>query len=144
MSRHPATNDVFAAIADPTRRAILLRLGAGEQPVTALAEQFEVTLSAISQHIRVLREVGLVDVRKEGRERIYRLNAAPLQTVFAWVRFYEPFWNDRLNALGDYLDRTAEYDASHAEDEEREDLKRVVGRQKSKKVRLGWVHRLQQ
>lgn len=123
MSRHPATTDVFAAIADPTRRSILLLLGEGEQPVTALADQFAVTLSAISQHIRVLREVGLVDVRKEGRERIYRLNAAPLQTVFEWVRFYEPFWNDRLNALGDHLDRTAEYDALHAENEEREEEK---------------------
>lgn len=121
MSRHPANNDVFAAIADPTRRAILLRLGAGEQPVTALAEQFEVTLSAISQHIRVLREVGLVDVRKEGRERIYRLNAAPLQAVAEWVRFYEPFWNDRLDALSDYLDRTAANDALQAGDEEREE-----------------------
>lgn len=121
MSRHPASNDVFTAIADPTRRAILMRLGAGEQPVTALAEQFEVTLSAISQHIRVLREVGLVDVRKEGRERIYRLNAAPLQAVAAWVDFYEPFWNDRLDALGDYLDRTTENEALHTGDEEREE-----------------------
>ncbi|HLK56863.1 MAG TPA: metalloregulator ArsR/SmtB family transcription factor [Chthonomonadaceae bacterium] len=107
MSRHQATHDVFAAIADPTRRAILQRLGAGEQPVMALAEQFDVTLSAISQHIRILREVGLVLVRKEGRERIYRLNAAPLQTVAEWVRLYEPFWNEKLTALGDYLDRTA-------------------------------------
>lgn len=121
MSRHPATNDVFTAIADPTRRAILRRLGGGELPVTALADHFEATLSAISQHIRVLREVGLVDVRKEGRERIYRLNAAPLQAVAEWVGLYEPFWNDRLDALGDYLNRTAENDALHRGDTEREE-----------------------
>ncbi len=107
MSRHQAAQDVYTAIADPTRRAILQRLGGGEASVTLLAEQFEVTLSAVSQHIRILREAGLVTVRKAGRERVYTLNAAPLQSVSEWLRFYEPFWNDKLAALGTYLDATA-------------------------------------
>ena len=116
MSRRQATTDVFAALADPTRRAILRQLGAGEQPVTALAQQFQVTLSAISQHIRILREVGLVTVRKAGRERVYRLDAAPLQSVAEWLAFYEPFWNDKLDALEIYLD--AEHSARNAGDSE--------------------------
>src|SRR6266849_329257 len=88
VSRRSATTSVFQAIADPTRRAILDRLGKGEQPVMELARQFDVTLSAISQHMRVLREVGLVTVRRAGRERLYRLNADALQEVSDWVRHY--------------------------------------------------------
>lgn len=103
MSRHDAAADVFTAIADPTRRTILRLLGSGEQPVMALAEQFEVSLSAISQHIRILREAGLVTVRKAGRERVYRLNPAALKPVADWIAFYEPFWNDKLTALETYL-----------------------------------------
>jgi len=102
------TTDVFAAIADPTRRAILERLTSGELPVMALAQQFDVTLSAVSQHIRILREVGLVEARKAGRERVYRLNAEPLKAVAEWTRYYEPFWRSRLDALGEYLERQAE------------------------------------
>ena len=111
MSRRQSAADVFAAIADPTRRAILRRLGDGEQPVSRLAEQFNVTLSAISQHIRILRDVGLVTARKAGRERVYRLNAAPLQSVSEWVAFYEPFWSGKLDALETYLEATANNNA---------------------------------
>lgn len=118
MSRHQAAQDVYTAIADPTRRAILQRLGGGEASVTLLAEQFDVTLSAVSQHIRILREAGLVTVRKAGRERVYTLNAAPLQSVSEWLRFYEPFWNDRLAALGTYLDAAAQ-EKNLAQDEEK-------------------------
>ena len=105
MSRSNATTDVYTAIADPTRRALLQRLGEGEQTVTALAAQFEVTLSAISQHLRILHEVGLVNVRRDGRERIYSLNALPLRPVADWVNRYTYFWQDRLDALETYLDR---------------------------------------
>jgi DNA-binding transcriptional ArsR family regulator len=108
MSRHAATADVFQAIADPTRRAILGLLAQGEQPVTALAQQFDITLPAISRHMRVLREVGLVRVRPAGRERLYRLNAHPLKDVAEWTRHYERFWSDRLDALGEYLDTQQE------------------------------------
>ena len=104
MSRHPATSDVFQAIADPTRRALLDALREGEKPVMELAAQFDVTLSAVSQHIRVLREAGLVDVRKAGRERYYALNAAPLQEVSEWVTQHEAFWREKLESLAHYLE----------------------------------------
>ena len=105
MSRRHANCDVFSAIADPTRRDILHLLGQGELPVTALADTFTTSLSAVSQHIRVLREAGLVSVRKAGRERYYRLNPEPLKRVAEWVKFYEPFWNDKLEALAAYLEQ---------------------------------------
>ena len=104
MSRQDAATDVFTAIADPTRRTILQTLGGGEQPVSALAAQFEVSLSAISQHIRILREAGLVTARKSGRERLYHLNPVALKPVAEWIAFYEPFWSDKLDALETYLD----------------------------------------
>lgn len=104
MSRALATTDVFFAIADPTRRRILDLLTPGEQPVLTLARQFDVTVSAISQHMRVLREVGLVTVRQEGRERYYRLEPEPLRDVASWIGQYEPFWQTKLDALGEYLE----------------------------------------
>jgi DNA-binding transcriptional ArsR family regulator len=104
MSRRSATKDVFHAIADPTRRRILDLLGSGEQPVSDLAHQFDVTLSAISQHLGILREVGLIEARQAGRERLYRLNATALKEVSDWVGHYERFWRERLAALGDHLE----------------------------------------
>src|SRR5436305_2078361 len=104
MSRRRATSDVFAAIADPTRRGLLDLLGRGDRTVLALAAHFAMTLSAVSQHLRLLREAGLVSVRKLGRERVYRLNPAPLKAVADWVAFYERFWDEKLDALGRHLD----------------------------------------
>jgi len=104
MSRRSATKDVFHAIADPTRRRILDLLGSVEQPVSDLAHQFDVTLSAISQHLGILREVGLIEARQAGRERLYRLNATALKEVSDWVGHYERFWRERLAALGDHLE----------------------------------------
>src|SRR5215210_4501903 len=106
MSRRSATKDVFQAIADPTRRRILDLLSLGEQPVSDLAQQFDVTLSAISQHLGVLREVGLIEARQAGRERLYRLNATALKEVSDWVGHYERFWRGRLAALGEHLEET--------------------------------------
>lgn len=104
MSRSQATSDVFQAIADPTRRALLDALRDGEKPVLELAAQFAVTLSAVSQHIRILREAGLVTARKAGRERYYALNAEPLQEVADWVAHHEAFWRDKLDALAQHLE----------------------------------------
>jgi DNA-binding transcriptional ArsR family regulator len=104
MSRPLASYDVFTAIADPTRRDILHLLGAGELPVSALSESCEKSMSLVSQHIRVLREAGLVTVRKAGRERYYRLNPEPLQAVAEWISYYEPFWSRKLDALSAYLE----------------------------------------
>ena len=106
MSRACANTDVFSAIADPTRRNILALLKQGERPVQSLAGEFAVTLSAISQHMRVLRAVGLVTVRRNGRERVYRLNPEPLRPVAEWAAQYEPFWQEKLAALGTHLEET--------------------------------------
>lgn len=99
-----AHSDVFLAIAHPARRAILDRLRRGEQPVLALAEPFDMTLPAVSQQLRILRDAGLVSERRVGRQRIYRLNPEPLRLVRDWMREYEKFWTTRLNRLGRYLD----------------------------------------
>jgi DNA-binding transcriptional ArsR family regulator len=103
MSRPTAHADVFQAIADPTRRSLLDQLRQGEQPVKQLAEPFEVSLPAISQHLGVLCEAGLVSQRKVGRQRFYRLNPEPLQQVSSWVGHYEVFWQNKLDALSDHL-----------------------------------------
>jgi len=105
MSRRQATSDVFTAIADPTRRKLLDRLGQGEHTVLSLANPFAMTLSAVSQHLSLLRALGLVSVRKAGRERYYRLNPRPLRKVSDWISQYERFWQQKLDALGHHLDR---------------------------------------
>lgn len=99
-----ADSDVFQAIADPTRRRILEALLQDERPVSDLAGRFSVTLSAISQHMRVLREAGLVTVRRAGRERLYSLNADPLRSVSDWVGQYDEFWQAKLATLGEHLE----------------------------------------
>jgi DNA-binding transcriptional ArsR family regulator len=104
LSRPTASTDIFQAIADPTRRALLDKLRNGEQPVKQLAEPFNMTMPAISQHLQILCEVGLVQVRKAGRQRLYRLNPEPLKEVSDWIINYEEFWQDKLDALGKYLE----------------------------------------
>jgi DNA-binding transcriptional ArsR family regulator len=103
MSAQPAASDVFSAISAPARRAILAHLAAGEMPVQQLAESFSMSLPGVSQHLAVLRSAGLVSVRREGKQRIYKLNAEPLRDVATWVQEYEKFWTGRLAALGGYL-----------------------------------------
>jgi DNA-binding transcriptional ArsR family regulator len=102
------SDQVFRAIADPTRRDLLDLLAGAEQPVNRLAEPFAMTRPAISQHLRILREAGLVTERKVGRERYYRLEAAPLRAVSEWAARYDRFWRDKLGALGGYLDEKGE------------------------------------
>jgi DNA-binding transcriptional ArsR family regulator len=104
MSRPGASADIFQAIADPTRRAILDQLRDGEQSVKQLAEPFDMSMPAISQHLQVLGEAGLVQVRKVGRQRLYRLNPEPLKELSEWVNPYEQFWQEKLDALGKYLE----------------------------------------
>ncbi len=98
--------DVFRAVSDPTRRQMLELLRLRDRTVTELAEPFAMTQPAVSQHLRVLRDAGLVEVRKEGRHRVYRLDPLPLQDVFDWVQYFEDFWRERLTELGRELDRT--------------------------------------
>jgi len=96
---------VFRAIADPTRRAILDLLMAGERAVNDLLASFKMSQPAISQHLKVLRDAGLVAERRAGRQRLYRLEPAPLKAVHDWTAHYERYWTQKFTDLGDYLDQ---------------------------------------
>ena len=96
--------DVYQAIADPNRRKLLDLLTDKEHSVQELMPHFDVTLGAISQHLKVLLESRLVVRRKEGRFRFYRAQPRHLEEVHDWTRRYEKFWESRLDRLGDYLD----------------------------------------
>ena len=107
MRRAPSESDVFYAISDVTRRALLRRLAdGGEQPVTEVARPFSISQPAVSKHLRYLRSAGLVRWRSQGRRRLYRLQADRLRQVFDWVSYFEKYWDQKLDALGDYLDKT--------------------------------------
>jgi len=96
-------SNTFAALADPTRRAILARLASGETSVTALAEPFEMSMPAISKHLKVLERAGLVARGREAQWRPCRLEAAPLRDVSAWIDHYRHFWEQSFDRLDDYL-----------------------------------------
>jgi DNA-binding transcriptional ArsR family regulator len=104
MARAPTTHDAFNAIAEPRRRQILDLLSRGEQPVNDLVARLRLAQPQVSKHLRVLREVGLVEVRDRGRQRLYRLRSKPLKPIHDWVRKYQRTWNERLDALDDLLD----------------------------------------
>jgi len=106
MPRARADTDVFRAIADPTRRAILDRLRAGPAPVNALASDFAQSRPAISKHLKILRESRLVSEQRVGRERLYQLQPVALQTVAGWLEGYRAFWQRNLNSLKRYLEDT--------------------------------------
>ena len=93
----------FAALADPTRRAILARLMAGERSVTELAEPFEMSMPAVSKHLRVLERAGLIARRKEAQWRRCRIDAGPLKEVANWTERYRHIWEERLDRLDKYL-----------------------------------------
>jgi DNA-binding transcriptional ArsR family regulator len=104
MHRARADEDVFRAIADPTRRAILDRLRAGPANAGDLASDFRQSRPAISKHLRVLRESRLVSEERVGRERVYSLDPVPLQRVAGWVEGYRSFWHTSLSHLKRYLE----------------------------------------
>jgi DNA-binding transcriptional ArsR family regulator len=107
MSRVRANADVFRAIADPTRRAILDRLRAGPANAGALAADFRQRRPAISKHVKVLREARLVVETRSGRERYYELNPAPLQAAAGWMEGYRSFWQSSLTRLKRNLEGTS-------------------------------------
>ncbi len=94
-----AKADVYRAISDPTRRAILDRLRAGGAPVNALAADFAQTRPAISKHLRVLKQARLVKEQRVGRERVYRLDPVPLQQIVGWLEGYRAMWQTNLDNL---------------------------------------------
>jgi DNA-binding transcriptional ArsR family regulator len=93
----------FAALSDPTRRAILARLAQGDASVTELAAPFAMSLPAISKHLRVLEQAGLIERTKDGRVHRLHLVAQPLHEAAAWIAHYQQFWEQQLAALADYL-----------------------------------------
>ncbi len=131
MSSATSTRDplsaTFAALADPTRRAILTTLADGEATVTTLAEPFEMTLPAVSKHLKVLERAGLIERSSRAQWRPCRLAPEPLKEVSDWVERYRELWEPRLNRLDDYLsdlqrstesDRRRQPPPSQAETEE--------------------------
>jgi DNA-binding transcriptional ArsR family regulator len=104
---YPSLDRTFAALADPTRRAILARLARGEASVTELAEPFKISLPAISKHLRVLEKAGLLAREKEGRVHRCRLMVKPMKEAAEWMAFYQGFWEEKFGALADYLNEAA-------------------------------------
>jgi DNA-binding transcriptional ArsR family regulator len=103
-----ADPDVFTAVANPVRRRLLELLAEGARNAGALAEEFDLSRPAVSEHLQVLRRVALVQEEVRGRERLYRLTAEPLADLGTWLRPFERYWRDRLSTLSDYLEETPE------------------------------------
>jgi DNA-binding transcriptional ArsR family regulator len=99
MARAATTADAFNAVAEPRRRQILDVLADGELSVNAIVEELELAQPQVSKHLRVLREVGAVEVRDRGRQRLYRLNGHALKPIHDWVKGYERSWSERFEAL---------------------------------------------
>jgi DNA-binding transcriptional ArsR family regulator len=104
VARAATTTDAFNAIAEPRRRQILDVLARGERPVNDLVSELGLAQPQVSKHLRVLREVGAVDVRDEGRMRVYRLNGAALRPIHDWVKDFERTWSERFERLDAVLD----------------------------------------
>ena len=104
MARAATTTDAFNAVAEPRRRQILDLLAGGERPVNDLVRLVGLAQPQVSKHLRVLREVGAVDVRDEGRQRLYRLNGHALKPIHDWVKTYERTWSERFDLMDDVLD----------------------------------------
>jgi DNA-binding transcriptional ArsR family regulator len=117
----------FAALADPTRRAILARLASGEASVKRLAEPFDLSQPAISKHLRVLERAGLIERGRQAQWRPRRLRAAPLRDAAAWLDLYRQHWTDSFDRLGDVLKElgsTDEPEWEHGDDDDDPDRSR--------------------
>ena len=120
MARAATTADVFNAVAEPRRRAILDVLAGGERPVNDLVRVLELAQPQVSKHLRVLREVGAVDVRDVGRQRLYRLNGGALRPIHDWVKTYERSWSERFGELDVVLDDLKQKEQGDDGDEQRD------------------------
>src|ERR1039458_5061092 len=118
MARAATTADAFNAVAEPRRREILDLLAGGERPVNDLVALLGLAQPLVSKHLRVLREVGLVDVRGEGRQRVYRLNAGPLEPIYDWVKPYEQAWSAGFGGLDAVLEERVQQENRAEEDGE--------------------------
>jgi DNA-binding transcriptional ArsR family regulator len=116
MARAATTADAFNAVAEPRRRQILDVLAGGERPVNDLVMRLGLTQPLVSKHLRVLREVGLVDVRDEGRQRMYRVNGQPLKPIHDWVKQYERSWAERFDRLDVVLEELKKEDGDGSDE----------------------------
>ena len=108
MARAATTTDAFNAVAEPRRRAILEVLASGERPVNDLVSALALAQPQVSKHLRVLREVGLVEVRSDGRRRMYRVTGRSLKPIHDWVRTFEKTWTQRFERLDTVLEELKE------------------------------------
>lgn len=104
MARAATNTDAFNAVAEPRRREIVELIGGSELSVNDIVEAMPISQPQVSKHLRVLREVGLVTSRSDGRRRLYRLEAAALRPIYDWVSDFERLWNERLDRLDTYLE----------------------------------------
>jgi len=118
MARAATTADAFNAVAEPRRRQILDALAGGERPVNDLVTKLGVAQPLVSKHLRVLREVGLVTVRDEGRQRMYRLNGRSLKPIHDWVKNYERTWAERFDRLEVVLEELKEKEKGEGDDDD--------------------------
>jgi DNA-binding transcriptional ArsR family regulator len=116
VARAATTSDAFNAVAEPGRRQILDLLAAGERPVNDLVRMLGMTQPQVSKHLRVLREVGAVDVRHNGRQRLYRLNGHALKPIYDWVQGYERSWSERFSRLDLVLEELKQKEEGDAGD----------------------------
>ncbi len=105
MARAPTTHDPFNAVAEPKRRQLLQALGPAERSVNDLVQALGWPQPMVSKHLGVLKKVGLVRERRAGRQRLYRVQAAPLKRIYDWVIPFEQFWNERYDRLDAVLDK---------------------------------------
>ena len=117
MARAATTADAFNAVAEPRRRQILDALAGGERPVNDLVRLLGIRQPQVSKHLRVLREVGAVDVREEGRQRLYSLNGQALKPIHDWVKEYEQLWSDRFDRLDVVLEDLKQKEEGDEDDE---------------------------
>ena len=117
MARAATTTDAFNAVAEPRRREILDALARGERPVNDLVEELGLAQPQVSKHLRVLREVGAVQVRDQGRQRLYRLNGHALKPIHDWVKSYEQTWSERFDRLDDVLEDLKQKEQGDGSDE---------------------------
>ncbi len=117
MARAATTTDAFNAVAEPRRREILDVLATGERPVNDLVRILGLAQPQVSKHLRVLREVGVVDVRSVGQQRLYRLNGQVLKPIHDWVKVFERTWSARFTELDTVLDELKRQEAEDGSDE---------------------------
>src|SRR5258708_30531305 len=106
MPRAATSSDIFNAVAEPQRRAILEFLAADERPVGDIVDALELAQPSVSKHLRVLRDVGLVQVRRDGRQMLYRTDAAAIRPLHEWAGLFERYWRNQLTRIKERAERT--------------------------------------